>query len=123
VKNRETRAVQLPAMLAVGSRPDVLLWRQQVGLFRQMNPPHAPVYVGTPGMADVGMVVAVQITPELVGRRLGVAVQAEMKAGGRQSERQRDWQAAFEARGGIYRLVRSADDMRQLVEDVQHGRW
>lgn len=111
-------------MLAVGQRADVLVWRQQCGLFRQFEPPHNPVYVGTPGMADAGMVVAVTITPDMVGKTIGVAVQPEFKtAKGRASERQQDWQAAFEQRGGIYRVVRSADDMLQLVEDVKHGRW
>ncbi len=123
-QNRETRTVQNPALLAVGQRHDVLVWRQQCGLFRQFEPPHTPVYVGTPGMADAGMVVAVTVTPDMVGKTIGIAVQPEFKtARGQASQRQRDWRQAFEARGGIYRLVRSADDMRQLVEDVQNGRW
>jgi hypothetical protein len=123
-KNKETRTVQLPALLAVGARPDVLIWRQQSGLFRQFEAPHAPVRVGTPGMADSLAVVSVTITPEMVGKTIGVAVAPEFKtATGRQSPGQRAWQAAFEARGGIYRLIRSAADMLALVEDVQHGRW
>lgn len=123
-RNRETRTVQLPALVAVGARPDVLIWRQQSGLFRQFEAPHAPVRVGMPGMADSLAVVAVTITPEMVGRTVGVAVAAEYKTNtGRQSEVQRNWQRAFEQRGGIYRLIRSAADMLALVSDVQAGRW
>lgn len=111
-------------MLAVGQRDDVLIWRQQSGLFRQFEAPHTPVRVGLPGMADAGMIVAVTITPDMVGKTIGVAVQPEFKAArGRQSESQANWQAAVEQRGGIYRLVRSPDELSQLVEDVQHGRW
>lgn len=120
-KNRETTHVQHPAMVAVGARPDVLVWRQQSGLFftREGN----PVRVGLTGMADAGMIVAVTITPDMVGRTIGVAVQPEFKAGGQQSEAQANWQRAVEQRGGIYRLVRSSGDMLRLVDDVQHGRW
>ena len=123
-KNRETRTVQNPALLAVGARPDVLVWRQQSGLFRQYEPPHNPVRVGTPGIADSMAVVAVKITPDMVGKTIGVAVAPEYKtATGKQSDRQKDWQAAFESRGGIYRLIRSADEMLALVDDVKAGNW
>ena len=123
-KNRETRTVQNPALLAVGARPDVLIWRQQSGLFRQYEPPHAPVRVGQPGIADSMAVVAVTITPDMVGKTIGVAVAPEFKTTtGKQSDRQKDWMAAFQSRGGIYRLVRSAAEMLALVDDVQAGRW
>lgn len=121
-RNKETRTVQNPAMLAAGQRGDVLVWRQQSGLFytREGN----PVRVGLPGMADSGMIVAVTITPDMVGKTIGVAVQPEYKtAGGQQSEAQRNWQRAVQQRGGVYRLVRSADDMERLIEDVKTGNW
>lgn len=110
-------------MLAVGARHDVLVWRQQSGLFRAYDDPGQIVRVGMPGLSDSMAVVSVTITPDMVGKTVGVAVGAEFKAGrGQQSESQRGWQRALEARGGVYRLVRSADDMRQLVADVQAGR-
>jgi len=121
-KNRETTHVQHPAMLAVGARPDVLVWRQQSGLFysREGN----PVRVGLPGMSDAGMIVSVTITPEMVGKTVGVAVQPEFKtSAGRQRDAQANWQRAVEQRGGIYAIVRTADDMRDLVGRVQRGQW
>jgi hypothetical protein len=122
-KNAETRTVQNPALLVAGARPDVLAWRQQSGLFRQFEAPHTPVRVGLPGMADAGMIVAVTITPDMVGKTIGVAVQPEFKAGrGQQSASQAGWQRAVEARGGVYRLVRSDADMLALIADVQAGR-
>lgn len=122
-RNRETRTVQNPALLAAGQRQDVLVWRQQSGLFRQFEPPHQPVRVGVPGISDAMAVVAVTITPDMVGKTIGVAVAPEFKAGrGQQSGPQADFQRAFEARGGVYRLVRSAGDMLALIDDVQAGR-
>jgi hypothetical protein len=120
VKNKETTLTQNPAMLAIGGMPDVLAWRQQSGLFYTKN--GTPVRVGVPGLADCGMVVAVKVTPEMVGKTIGVAVQAEFKtASGRQEPYQKLWQAAVEKRGGIYSVVRSADDMLALVESVRAG--
>lgn len=122
-KNAETTQAQNPALLAVGQRRDVLAWRQQSGLFRAYDDPSKIVRVGVPGLADSMAVVAVTITPDMVGRTVGFAVAAEFKTQtGQQSEPQRLWQSAFEQRGGVYRLVRSADDMRQLVADVQDGK-
>jgi hypothetical protein len=120
-RNTETLTVQHPAMLLAGSRPDVLVFRQQSGLF--LTHAGTPCRVGLPGMADMGLIVATVITPDMVGRTVGVAVQAEAKTpAGRQSEAQVLWQRAVEQRGGVYRIVRSADDMRQLIADVQSGR-
>jgi len=123
-QQRETREASNPALLAVGLRPDVLVWRQQSGVFRSFTDPKRIVTVGHKGLSDAGMIVAVTITPGMVGKTVGVAVQPEFKTQrGRQSADQINWQNAVEKRGGIYRLVRSADDMTQLVEDVQNGNW
>lgn len=99
-----------------------MIWRQQSGVFRAYDNPQNVVRIGQPGMADSLAIVAVTITPEMVGKTIGVAVAAEYKtATGRQSEAQRNWQAAFEKRGGIYRIIRSAAEMVGLVEHVQRG--
>lgn len=123
VANQET-ITQNECLLAVGQMPDVLAWRQQVGTFRAMDNPQRVVKVGTPGMADSMLVVAVTITPEMVGQTVGVAVATEFKtATGRQRQQQAAWQRAFQLRGGVYRLVRSVQDMLQLVDDVRSGKW
>ena len=123
-QNPETRLVAHPAMLAVGARPDVMIWKQTVGTLRAYDDPAKIIKVGVPGMADSMAVVAVTITPDMVGRTIGVAVAAEFKtATGRQRPGQKLWQDAFTKRGGIYRLVRSAADMVGLINDVQRGHW
>ena len=122
--NRETTEVQHPAMLAVGQLPDVLVWRQQSGLFRAYDNPDRVVRVGVPGLADSMMIVAVTVTPDMVGKTIGVAVAAEFKAGkAGQNTQQKRWQRAAQKRGGIYAVVRSAAQMLQLVRDVQAGKY
>lgn len=123
-KQRETTHVQHPSMLAVGSRPDVLIWRQQSMMVRAMDNPERLIRIGLPGMADAGLIVATVVTPDMVGRTIGVAVQAEFKTDeGRQSDAQRNWRHAVEQRGGIYELVRTPEQMVDLVERVRRGQW
>ena len=109
-------------MLEVGCRPDVLIWKQPVGLFRSLNDPSRKVFVGQPGQSDAIGVVAVTITPDMVGKTIGVAIAPEFKTlTGRQRQTQIDFQTAFEARGGIYELIRSPQQMADLVDRVQSG--
>jgi len=123
-KNRETREVQDPCFLAVGGREDCLIWRQQVGLFRAYDNPKRVLRAGMAGQSDSGMIVRVKITPDMVGQEVGIAVQPEFKAGnGRQSNNQKNWQKAVERVGGIYRLIRSVEEMNSLIDDVKSGRW
>ena len=123
-QNRETRETQNPALLAVGARRDVLVWRQQSGVFRAYDDPTRIVRVGQPGMSDAGMIVAVTIMPDMVGKTIGVAVQPEFKTStGRASENQKAWRTAVEARGGVWDLVRTPDQMVALVDRVQRGEF
>jgi hypothetical protein len=117
-QNRETREVQNPAFLAIGSDPGVMLLRLQSGLLYTKN--GTPVRVGVPGLADSLLAVRVTITPEMVGRDIAVAAFAEFKtATGRASQDQRRFAAACASRGIEYRLVRSAGEMVQFVEDLK----
>ncbi len=118
----ERNSVQNPSLLLAGQRPDTLIWRQQSGVFRSYDEPSRIVRVGTPGMADAGAIVAVKITPEMVGQTIGVAVQVEFKTPtGRQSNDQKRWQLATEKRSGVYSIVKSTDDMEQLLNDISSG--
>lgn len=69
------------------------------------------IKIGMPGMADIGAIMPVAVTPEMVGRTIGVAAQIEVKtATGSQASAQKTWQQAVEYRGGIYRICRSPDE-------------
>lgn len=121
-QQRETRTVAHPALLAVGCDPDVMVWKQPVGLFRALNDPDRKVTVGVKGQADSIGVVRVTITPEMVGKTIGVAFAPEFKTPkGPQKEHQEAWQRSFEARGGLYRLIRSAADMVAFVREIKDG--
>jgi hypothetical protein len=73
-------------------------------------------------MADAGAIVAVTITPDMVGQTIGVAVQVEFKTyTGRQSADQKLWQLATEKRSGVYSIVKSTNDMENLLNDISTG--
>ena len=98
--------------------------RLQSGVFRAYDDPDKIVRIGQPGLPDTMMLVATKITPDMIGKTVAVAVAAEIKtARGRQSDAQRAWQRAFEARGGTYELVRTPDQMVALVDRVQRGEF
>lgn len=115
-------SIQKRALAAIGARDGVLAWRQQSGAFRSIDNPKRIVKVGTAGISDAMAVVSIEVTPEMVGRRVGVAVGIEFKAEkGRQSDAQAAWQKAFEGCGGTYAIVRSVEDAVALVERVKRG--
>jgi hypothetical protein len=75
-------------------------------------------------MSDAGAIVRVTITPDMVGKTVGIALQPEFKTKtGKQRDAQENWQAAVEQRGGVYGLVRTPAEMIDLVERVQRGDW
>lgn len=122
-QNPETR-IQNQMMLDVGLRDDLLLWRQQVGVFRAYDDPSRVVHIGQPGQADLGAIVRVRITPEMVGMEVGIALQPEVKTPkGKQREQQIKWMEAVEKVGGMYRLVRSTSDLLQMIDDAKAGRF
>lgn len=120
--NPETR-IQNTALLAVGADPDVLALRLQSGQFRAMEDPQRIVKVGVPGLADTMVFVRTVVTPEMVGKTIMLPAAGEVKTpNGRQSESQVNFQKSWEARGGVYRLIRCAADMINLVHDVKTGK-
>lgn len=121
-QNGETK-IQNRALLAIGLDPDVLAMRVQSGVFRAMDDPDRIVKVGSPGVADTMAFVRTVITPEMVGKVVAVPLAAEIKTEtGKQSKDQQAWQKSFEARGGIYRIVRKPEDMIDAVEEIRTGR-
>ena len=112
-------------LLAIGQRRDVIVNRQHVGKYRALFG-DAVISIGTPGMADLLLAVSVCITPEMVGKTIAIACEAEFKThkqGSKQSDQQRLREIAFTRIGGVYRVCRSPDDLVQLVEDVKNGKF
>lgn len=112
-------------LLAIGQRRDVIVNRQHVGKYRALFG-DAVISIGTPGMADLSLAVSVCITPDMVGKTIAIACEAEFKThkqGSKQSDQQRLREIAFTRIGGVYRVCRSPDDLVQLVEDVKNGKF
>lgn len=116
MRNTESNIVA-EILLAIGQRPDVLAMKRTVGKFRSLDDPQRIVTVGTPGEPDIGAVVAVTITPDMVGRTVGLAVGIEVKTAiGRQREGQKLFEHAWTKRGGVYVLARSAEDAVRAID-------
>ncbi len=114
--------IQNASLLAIGSDPDVLAMRLQSGVFRSMDDPHRIVKVGTPGVSDSIAIVRVTITPDMVGKSVAVCAAAEFKTlKGKQRDAQVKWQAAFEKRGGKYRLIRSVEEMNGFINAIKQN--
>lgn len=119
---KKESTIQASSLLAVGMRDDVFPMRLQSGVFRSLHDDRI-IKVGQSGVSDSMLIVSVTITPEMVGCVVPVAVAAEFKTkNGRQSNDQKKWQAAFEKRGGIYRLIRSVGEIEALIELVKSGK-
>lgn len=143
--NRET-AIKNQILIGLGSRPDVLIWNSPCGKFftrqeikRWLKDEYRidaservlsklrPVAIGYPGQADTMAIVEVEITPDMVGQRIGVFAGLEVKTpktetsrAGTQSEQQEKWQRAVQKRGGHYALVRSPAEADAVIAKIQN---
>jgi hypothetical protein len=110
-------------LLDLGQLPDVYIQNQPTGTFRSMSDPKRLVKIGVPGQSDLLAIVAVKITPDMVGQTIGVAWLPEVKtAKGAQRDSQARWQAAVERRGARYDLVRSVADARLALDEIRGGK-
>lgn len=112
---------------ALGAGP-VRLFRNNVGAAWQgtaqqlttgdvlLRNPRRVVYGLCPGSADLIGWRVVEITPDMVGRRLAVFVAAEVKtATGRLREDQENFLAAVRQSGGVGIVARSAESAAELI--------
>lgn len=66
----------------------------------------------TVGMSDIVGITAVEITPEMVGKKIGVFTCYEIKTGEAvQSVEQKNLQKMIERFGGIYKVIRNKEDV------------
>ena len=76
-----------------------------------------PFHAGPPaGTADLLGVTRVTITPDMVGKVVGVATAIETKtAKGRQRDEQKTFERVMLAQGGIYGIARSPADVEKII--------
>lgn len=99
--------IQNEIRLALGMRDDIFLFRINVGVFRPLHGDQKRAIRSAPDG-----------TPDLLGvMHPGRAFAIEVKtAKGQQREAQRNWQKAWEKRGGIYVLARSVEDVYKELD-------
>ena len=69
-------------------------------------------------MSDIGAIVPVTITQDMVGRTIGVAAQIEVKtATGRVSDAQVTWGQIAVNRGAIYGVARSVEEALRITRN------
>jgi hypothetical protein len=116
VANAET-TLQQQIRLALGTRSDLRLFRNQVG---QLPDPRTgrPVQFGLArGSADLIGWRTVVVTPEMVGQRIAVFTSLEIKTPtGRLAPAQRAWLGVVHQAGGIAGVARSVSDALAIVE-------
>jgi hypothetical protein len=115
VANAET-TLQQQIRLALGSRTDLRLFRNQVG---QLPDPRTgrPVQFGLArGSADLIGWRTITVTPEMVGQQLAVFTSIEVKTErGHVRPEQHAWQRTVSAAGGIAGIARSIQDANDLL--------
>ena len=102
--------------LRLGQDPAVTIWRNQVGVAEYPGGIRVP-YGLTKGASDLIGIRSVVITPEHVGRTLGVFTAVEVKTPtGRLTTLQERFLALVQRRGGIAVCSRSVHDAVQALE-------
>jgi len=96
--------IQSKAMIALQQAfPSALIARQNTGAAKDLSGNF--IRFGLPGQGDIRMVYR------------GYAIEVEIKTPkGRQSQKQKDYQAALERAGGIYEIARSATEAVEKIK-------
>jgi hypothetical protein len=113
---RKESAVQAAILAYLGSRSDIMFWRNNTGAVRIAD---RFVQFGTKGAPDILCVQAP------TGRCVGVEVKRE--GGGSVSAAQRRWGEQLTSAGGLYVVARSVEEVRtalgpDLVKLPRQGR-
>lgn len=123
----EARA-QAEALIAVSAEDDVLAWRNNTGTAWQGTPVKLPR--GAMVRVEPGMVILRDARPisfglpgsaDILGVARGRFFGIEMKAGTKQSEQQKKFQAAVERAGGVYGVAHNAADALVIVGRARDG--
>ena len=114
--NAET-TLQQQIRLAVGSRSDLRLFRNQVGSLPDPRTGRLVTFGLAKGSADLIGWRTIVVTPEMVGRRIAVFTSIEVKTPtGRVRPEQQAWLGVVRGAGGIAGIARSVTDALHMVE-------
>jgi hypothetical protein len=114
--NAET-TLQQQIRLAVGSRSDLRLFRNQVGSLPDPRTGRLVTFGLARGSADLIGWRTVVVTPEMVGQRIAVFTSIEVKTRtGRLAPAQQHWLQAVKTAGGVAGVARSVGDALQIID-------
>ena len=116
--NAET-TLQQQIRLALGTRPDARLFRNQVGSLPDPHTGRLVTFGLARGSADLIGWRTVVVTPDMVGQQLAVFTSIEIKTPtGRIAPAQQHWLGAVRSAGGIAGIARSVADAHQIVANL-----
>lgn len=123
--------IQKKIMLALGSRPDVRIFRNNVGngffgkVFEESGRcltliDYRRVQFGLEvGSSDLIGFKSITITPDMVGKRVAVFLSPEVKKPGQTGKsHQQAWRDMVNSFGGISGIVKSVEEAQELVGEV-----
>lgn len=116
VANAETD-LQQRIRLALGTRPDTRIFRNQVGSLPDPRTGRLVTFGLARGSADLIGWRTVVVTPEMVGQRIAVFTSIEVKTPtGRLAPAQQHWLHAVRTAGGVAGVARSVSDAVTILE-------
>jgi hypothetical protein len=118
VPNNET-TLQQQIRLALGTRPDARLFRNQVGSLPDPRTGRLVTFGLARGSADLIGWRTVVVTPDMVGQRLAVFTSIEIKTPtGRVRPEQQAWLGVVRGAGGIAGIARSVTDAESVLSNL-----
>jgi hypothetical protein len=118
MSNAET-TIQQQIRLALGTRPDARLFRNQVGSLPDPRTGRLVTFGLARGSADLIGWRTVTITPDMVGQQVAVFTSIEIKSPtGRLAPLQANWLDAVQNAGGIAGVARSVTDATNIVANL-----
>jgi hypothetical protein len=106
--SREHAATVREILARCGARSDCRIWPSNTGIGRAIDNPDRIIRFGLKGSADISGIY-----------RHGVRIEIEVKTGAAlQSKEQRAFQTMIESFGGLYRVVRNADDAAAWLDSL-----
>ena len=118
VANAET-TLQQQIRLALGTRPDARIFRNQVGSLPDPRSGRLVTFGLAKGSADLIGWRTITITPAMVGSRLAIFTSIEVKTPtGRIRPEQQAWLATVQGAGGIAGVARSVTDAQHMLSNL-----